>query len=96
MQPNSTLVKLLNQLQLEFNIDTLLDHLYQHTHPKVSKKQKYKYKNDKYSTYRNAADNDIYKWRKELRKTRIKKIERSCSDFLKSAGYSTNKLWGRP
>ena len=90
MQPNSTLVKLLTQLQLKFNIDTILDYFYQHTHPKVSQKKKFQY--NKYSTYRNAVDNDIYKWKTELPKARIKMIEQSCSDFLKSAGYSTNKL----
>ena len=94
LEPNSTLVALLTQLRLKFNIDTILDHLYQHTHPKISKKKKKKYQfqfDNKYSTYRNATNNDIYKWKTELPKTRIKMIEHSCSDFLKSAGYSTNK-----
>ena len=43
-----------------------------------------------YSTYR-TADADIHKWRKELSKEEVKKIEKKCRRFMRKVKYKNVK-----
>ena len=43
-----------------------------------------------YSTYR-TADVDIHKWRKELSKEEVKKIEKKCRRFMQKVQYKNVK-----
>ena len=86
--PVSTLVNLFTNFKLEFDVSAA-DALYNHTRiigENVQKMKQY------YSTYR-AADNDIHKWKKELRFSNITFIEEKCKEFLKYAGYPNYKPW---
>ena len=88
--PVSTLVNLFTNLKLEFDI-TAADALYNHTRKIGGNLQKMK---QYYSTYR-TADNDIYKWKKELKYSNITFIEEKCKEFLKYAGYPNYKTMER-
>ena len=88
--PVSTLVNLFTNLKLEFDI-TAADALYNHTRKIAGNVQKMK---QYYSTYR-TADNDIYKWKKELKYSNITFIEEKCKEFLKYAGYPNYKTMER-
>ena len=83
LTPISTMVELFTHLKLDFDI-AAADALYNHTRgiPVDDKSHLNKY----YSTYR-TADNDIYKWKKELNYKNVRLVENSCSKFLKYAGY---------
>jgi hypothetical protein len=48
------------------------------------------YKSKYYSTYR-TADNDIYKWKKQLRIEEIRHVEENCVEFMQKVGFNIFK-----
>ena len=83
--PITTLVNLYSTLNMEFDI-VAADTLYNHT--RITKdpmlgvhKSKY------YSTYR-TADNDIYKWKTQLRLEQIRHVEENCVEFMQKVGFN--------
>ena len=86
--PITTLVNLYSTLNMEFDI-VAADTLYNHT--RITKdpmlgvhKSKY------YSTYR-TADNDIYKWKTQLRLEQIRHVEENCVEFMQKVGFNIFK-----
>ena len=89
--PISTLVNLFSTLKMEFDI-VAADALYNHTRvmkePTNKRTDKKTKVNSYYSTYR-TADNDIYKWKKELSLEKIRYVEENCVDLMQKFGYAT-------
>ena len=85
--PITTLVELFSHLNLDFDF-TVADSLYNHTRiSKSDEAQVHKFKSLKYySTYR-TADYDIYKWKTELPKKKIRYVEENCLNFMNLVGY---------
>ena len=86
--PITTLVNLYSTLNMEFDI-VAADTLYNHT--RITKdpmlgvnKSKY------YSTYR-TSDNDIYKWKNQLRIEEIRHVEENCVEFMEKVGFNVFK-----
>ena len=88
--PITTLVNLFSTLNMEFDIvaaDALYDHTRiikdpnENTNKNKDKAMKY------YSTYR-TAENDIYKWKKQLSKEQIRYVEENCYEFMEKVGYN--------
>ena len=86
--PITTLVNLYSTLNMEFDI-VAADTLYNHT--RITKDpQLGVYKSKYYSTYR-TADNDIYKWKTQLRMEEIRHVEENCVEFMQKVGFNVFK-----
>ena len=76
---------------MDFDI-VAADALYNHTRvmkePTNKKTDKRTKVNSYYSTYR-TADNDIYKWKKELSLEKIRYVEENCVELMQTVGYTT-------
>ena len=86
--PISTLVNLYSTLELDFDIFAA-DSIYNHTRATVGSEKASDKKlktNQYYSTYR-TANNDIFKWKKELNLKKIREIEEKCQEFMTKSGY---------
>ena len=86
--PITTLVNLYSTLNMEFDI-VAADTLYNHT--RITKDPMLgAYKSKYYSTYR-TADNDIYKWKTQLRLEEIRHVEENCVEFMQKVGFNIFK-----
>ena len=87
--PVSTLFKLFSRLNMEFDLKAA-DSIFNHTRAISQGTDKKRAVNGYYSTYR-TADADIHKWRKELSKEEVKKIEKKCRRFMRKVKYKNVK-----